>query len=170
MVLASSSDDAASVMYALKTLRVGTIYTVGFKTPAVLAGHLDVEPFNSLEALQRVRANINNSMNGEDGPFLVVSALSPEKSNLVGMIVRVFGGGAGNIPQKKRVFLDLADSVMRKPGVATVDPAVVAEQNGFAAYGVADVAAFTTVETLRLLVGQNVPYSFVRLASPRGMY
>ncbi|KAJ2903552.1 pentafunctional AROM polypeptide [Zalerion maritima] len=169
VVLASSADDAASVLYALKTLRVSKIYTVGFKTPATLAGHLDIEPFNSLESLQRVRTN-SNSMNGDDGPFLIVSALSPEKSNLVGMILRVFGGGSGSQPQKKKVFLDLADSVMRRSGGYAIDAAVVAEQTGFAAYGVADVAAFTTVETLRLLVGQNVPYSFVRLASPRGMY
>ena len=38
------------------------------------------------------------------------------------------------------------------------------------AYGVADVNAWTTVETLRLLVGQNVPYDFVRLASGRGLF
>ena len=50
------------------------------------------------------------------------------------------------------------------------DPGIVAEQSGFTAYGVADTAAFATVETLRLLVGQNVPYSFVRLASGRGMF
>lgn len=178
VVLASSGEDAASVLFALKALRLGKIYTVGFRTPLSLAGQLDVEPFNSLESLQRVRA----AGGDEASPFLVVSALGAEKSNLVGMIVRVFGG---NNTRRKKVFLDLADgTATRKPvssGASSgqvngnangvfIEPTLVAEQNGFAAYGVADVAAFTTVETLRLLVGQNVPYSFVRLASPRGMY
>ena len=62
------------------------------------------------------------------------------------------------------VFVDLAN------GPRKSDPLAVAEQCGWTAYGVADTSAFTTVETLRLLVGQNVPYSFVRLASGRGLY
>jgi 3-dehydroquinate dehydratase-1 len=64
------------------------------------------------------------------------------------------------------VFLDLADRSASRKG----DPALIAERHGFAAYGAADVTAFTTVETLRLLVGQNVPYSFVRLASGRTLF
>jgi 3-dehydroquinate dehydratase-1 len=170
VVLASSSDDAASVIYALKALRVGKIYTVGFKTPPTLARDLPIEPFNSLESLQR--ASRTGGTNDSAAPFVVVSALGPEKSNIVGMLVRVFGvsrngagtGGGGN---KGKVFLDLADGGFPRKGG---DPGLVAEQSGFAAYGAADVTAFTTVETLRLLVGQNVPYSFVRLASGRGLY
>lgn len=167
VVLASSSDDAASVIYALKALKVGKIYTVGFRTPASLARDMPIEPFNSLESLQRAR--MVGSTNSDDGggtgaPFVIVSALGPEKSNLVGMLVRVFGSrGSG---YKGKVFLDLADGNVPRRG----DPGIIAEQSGFAAYGVADVTAFTTVETLRLLVGQNVPYSFVRLASGRGLY
>ncbi|KAJ9150065.1 3-dehydroquinate dehydratase [Coniochaeta hoffmannii] len=168
VVLASSSDDAASVIYALKALRVGKIYTVGFKTPLTLARDLPIEPFNSLESLQRAR-----TVGADDSasPFVVVSALGPEKSNIVGMLVRVFGSrgagaGDGAGGNKGKVFLDLADGGFPRKG----DPGLVAEQSGFAAYGAADVTAFTTVETLRLLVGQNVPYSFVRLASGRGLY
>lgn len=63
-----------------------------------------------------------------------------------------------------KVFLDLAS------GPRKGDPIAVAEAAGWTGYGVADTSAFTTVETLRLLVGQNVPYSFVRLASGRGLY
>ncbi|RYP26576.1 hypothetical protein DL767_007974 [Monosporascus sp. MG133] len=159
VVLASHADDAASAIYALKALRIRKLYTVGFKTPLVLARGLLVEPFNSLESLQRAR------MVGDDAsPFVIVSALGPEKSNIVGMLVRLFGGSRGSSSSTRKVFLDLAD------GPRKGDPSVVAEQSGFAAYGVADTAAFTTVETLRLLVGQNVPYSFVRLASGRGMF
>ncbi|KAK0651581.1 type I 3-dehydroquinase-domain-containing protein [Cercophora newfieldiana] len=168
VVLASSSDDAASALFALKALKVGKVYTVGFRTPPALAKDLIVEPFNSLESLQRAR------MVGSDGPgpgassagspFVVVSALGPEKGNLVGMLVRVFGSRGST--KTRKVFLDLADGPVPRRG----DPGLIAEQSGFAAYGAADVTAFTTVETLRLLVGQNVPYSFVRLASGRALF
>ncbi|KAI1438484.1 3-dehydroquinate dehydratase [Xylaria sp. CBS 124048] len=162
VVLASNADDAASVMYALKALRVGKVYTVGFKTPLALARGFDVEPFNSLERLQRVR------MTGDD-PFVFISALGPDKVSLVNMMIRLFGGGGGaqrSASQIRRVFLDLADGRGPRPG----DPRAVAEHCGFAAYGVADTSAFATAETVRLLVGQNVPYSFVRLAGGQGIF
>ncbi|KAI1850221.1 hypothetical protein JX265_002118 [Neoarthrinium moseri] len=160
LVLASSSDDAVSVIFALKALQVGKVYTVGFKTPLALSRGMVIEPFNSLESLQRARM-----VGDEASPFVIVSALGPEKSNIVGMLLRVFGGTRGpSASNTRKIFLDLAD------GPRKGDPGIVAEQSGFAAYGVADVAAFTTVETLRLLVGQNVPYSFVRLASGRGVF
>jgi 3-dehydroquinate dehydratase-1 len=80
------------------------------------------------------------------------------------MLIRIFGGvGSNNGSSTRRIFLDLADGAVRK----RTDPGAIAEKSGFAAYGAADVAAFTTVESLRLLIGQNVPYSFVRLASGR---
>ena len=50
------------------------------------------------------------------------------------------------------------------------DPIAVAASFGWAAYDVADVNAWTAVETLRLMVGQNVPFDFVRLASGRSLY
>ncbi|KAI8624849.1 3-dehydroquinate dehydratase [Xylariaceae sp. FL1651] len=159
VVLAANSDDAASAMYALKALRVGKVYTVGFKTPLALARGLEVEPFNSLESLQRAR-----TMGDDASPFVLVSALGPEKSSIVGMLVRLFGGARGSSSQIRKVFLDLAD------GPRKGDPSAIAEQCGFVAYGVADTTAFTTVETVRLLVGQNVPYSFVRLTSGKGMF
>lgn len=197
VVLASSSDDAASAIFALRALRIGKIYTVGFKTPPALAHGLNIEPFNSLESLQRARTPNGGSATGggrsdditppaSSTPFVVVSALGPEKTKIVAWLLRAFGRnnnsgdtgltmttGAGG----KKVFLDLTDGgggatattggLAARKGDASK---LVAEQSGFAAYGVADVAAFATVETLRLLVGQNVPYSFVRLASGRGMY
>ncbi|KAK3996751.1 type I 3-dehydroquinase-domain-containing protein [Cladorrhinum sp. PSN332] len=177
VVLASSADDAASALFALKALKVGKVYTVGFKTPPAFAKDLLIEPFTSLESIQKARTVSSNGTEvrnntGHTGgsPFVVVSALGPEKSNLVGMLVRLFGsrsngqqGAGGN---SRKVFLDLADGSVPRKG----DPGLIAEQCGFAAYGTADVTAFTTVETLRLLVGQNVPYSFVRLASGRHLF
>lgn len=168
VVLASSAEDAASALFALKALKVGKVYTVGFKTPPAFGKDLLIEPFTSLESIQRARtvgANGSNVGTGTGSPFLVVSALGPEKSTLVGMLVRLFGSG-GSGTKSRKVFLDLAD----RPASAKGDPGLIAEQSGFAAYGAADVTAFTTVETLRLLVGQNVPYSFVRLASGRTLF
>ena len=163
VVLASSTNDAASALFALKALKVGKVYTVGFKTPPAFGKDLLIEPFTSLESIQRARTVGSNGAH-VGSPFLVVSALGPEKSTLVGMLVRLFGSqGLGN---SRKVFLDLADRSASRKG----DPAVIAEQSGFAAYGAADVTAFTTVQTLRLLVGQTVPYSFVRLAGGRTLF
>lgn len=169
VVVASTSDDAASAIFALRALRVGKIYTVGFKTPPALSYGLTIEPFNSLESLQRARTV--GATDDAASPFVVVSALGPAKAVIAAMLVRVFGGSKG--PSKK-VFLDLASGgggggagVAHQAGD---DPSLVAEHSGFSAYGSADTAAFATVETLRLLVGQNVPYSFVRLASGRSLF
>lgn len=174
VVLAASAEDAASALFALKALKVGKVYTVGFKTPPAFGKDLLIEPFTSLESIQRARTVDANGAaavgTGASGgsPFLVVSALGPDKSTLVGMLVRLFGSqqGGGGLAKSRKVFLDLADRAASRKG----DPALIAEQSGFAAYGAADVTAFTTVETLRLLVGQNVPYSFVRLASGRTLF
>lgn len=163
VVVASSPDDAAPVIFAMKALKIAKIYTVGFRTPAALARNApSIEQFVSMESLQRARSDSE-----ENTPFLIVSALGPDKSNLVAILLRVFGNSAprnGDTCSSKKVFLDLAGGGERQSN----DSAAAAEKNGFAAYGAADVAAFTTVESMRLLVGQNVPYSFVRLASGNG--
>jgi 3-dehydroquinate dehydratase I len=156
IILSSSGEDAASVIFALRSLNIGKIYTVGFKAQGPLAS--GVEPFTSIESVQRV-----------DQPFAIISALPPEKSHLVQPLLRHFSSNgrttsSTRIVGKGKVFVDLAN------GPRKGDPIAVAEQSGWTAYGVADTSAFTTVETLRLLVGQNVPYSFVRLASGRGLY
>ncbi|CAK7204490.1 hypothetical protein SEUCBS139899_007247 [Sporothrix eucalyptigena] len=178
VVLASSSDDAASAIFALGALRIGKVYTVGFKTPPALAGDLTIEPFNSLESLQKVRTVSEHDDSAS--PFVFISALAPEKGNLVGLLLRVFGStkldpadgtSTAHTSSTRKVFLDLAaDSGTASYPSRKNDPGVVAEQSGFAVYGSSDVNAFTTVETLRLLVGQNVPYSFVRLAGGRSPF
>jgi 3-dehydroquinate dehydratase-1 len=160
IILSASGEDAASAIFALKSLNVGKIYTVGFKARGPLA--VDVEPFTSIESVQRV-----------NHPFAIISALPPMKSHLVQPLLRHFssnsgrstpGGHTSRSGGTGKVFVDLAN------GPRSTDPLSVAEKNGWTSYGVADASAFTTVETLRLLVGQNVPYSFVRLASGRGIY
>jgi 3-dehydroquinate dehydratase-1 len=162
VVLASSSDDAAAVFFAMKALKIAKIYTVGFRTPSSLARNSPpIEQFVSMENLQRAR-----SVEDESSPFVIVSALGPDKSNLVSMLVRAFSTRPSEVSNTKKVFLDLADGAVRK----STDPSAVAEKSGYVAFGAADVAAFTTVDSLRLLVGQNVPYSFVRLTSGRNIF
>lgn len=151
IILSSSGEDANSAIFALRSLNIGKIYTVGFRAQGPLAS--GVEPFTSIDSVQRI-----------EQPFAIVSALPPEKSHLVQPLLRHFSNGKSGAKTAGKVFIDLAN------GPRKTDPLAVAEAYGWSAYGVADTSAFTTVETLRLLIGQNVPYSFVRLASGRGLY
>lgn len=67
IVLSNSGEDAASAIFALRSLNIGKIYTVGFKAQGSLAFG-EVEPFTSLESVQKV-----------DQPFVIISALPPDK-------------------------------------------------------------------------------------------
>lgn len=156
LLLASSEADAAASLFALKSLGIGPIYTIGFKTHGTLAA--DVEPVRSVEDVKRL-----------EQPFVIISALPAEKSLLVLPLLKHYranggnastnGHGDGGPRSAGKVFVDLAS------GPRKADPLAMATAAGWTAYGFADVSAWTTVETIRLLVGQNVNYEFVRLAS-----
>ncbi|KAB8214121.1 hypothetical protein BDV33DRAFT_196374 [Aspergillus novoparasiticus] len=139
IILAGSESEASAAIFALRSLGVGAIYTVGFRASGPLADGL--EPFTSIQSVKLV-----------EQPFVIVSALPPEKSLLVQPLLRHY---------RTSVYLDLTR------GERTGDPVGVAVRAGWTAYGIEDVNAWTTVETLRLLVGQNVPFDFVRMASGR---
>ena len=151
LLLASAEHDATPAIYALKSLGIGPIYTIGFKTHGALA--LEVTPVRVVEDMKQL-----------EHPFAIISALPSEKSLLVGPLLKHYSS-SGRQPgiTAGKVFVDLAN------GPKKGDPLVVAASLGWTAYGCADVNAWTTVETMRLLVGQNVPYDFVRLASGHGM-
>ncbi|KAJ5963449.1 Aldolase-type TIM barrel [Penicillium vulpinum] len=153
IILAGSEAVASAAIFALRSLAIGTIYTVGFKANGPLAAGL--EPFTSIQSVQRV-----------EQPFVIVSALPPEKSLLVQPLLRHYGVNGRSSPRSTRgkVYLDLTS------GPRKGDPLAVATSAGWTAYGVEDVSAWTTVETLRLLVGQNVPFDFVRMASGRPLF
>jgi 3-dehydroquinate dehydratase-1 len=95
IILSSSGEDAASVIFALRSLNIGKIYTVGFKAQGPLAS--GVEPFTSIESVQRV---------GQ--PFAIISALPPNKSHLVQPLLRHFSNGR-NGGSMGKVFVDLAN-------------------------------------------------------------
>ncbi|KAI9751365.1 MAG: hypothetical protein M4579_006106 [Chaenotheca gracillima] len=154
LILSSSHIDAAPAVYALRSLNIGPIYSVGFKGHGPLFS--GIEPFTSAESVQRV-----------EQPFAIVSALPPEKSHLVQPLLRHFShltNGKTAVKGAGKVFVDLSNGPRKR------DPLTAATNAGWMAYGAADVSAWTTVETLRSLIGQNVPYDFVRMASCRGLY
>ena len=152
LLLANVEADAAAAIFALKSLGIGPIYTIGFRTHGILAS--GVEPVRSVEDVKRL-----------EQPFVIISALPAENSLLVVPLLKhysVDGRSAGKSAGK--VFVDLANGPRKR------DPLTIAASSGWTVYGIADVSAWTTVETLRLLVGQNVPYDFVRLASGSGLF
>jgi len=155
LLLASSEADAAASIFALKSLGIGPVYTIGFKAHGLLS--TEVEPVRSVEDVKRL-----------EQPFVIISALPAEKSLLVVPLLRHYrvdgrngSNRAAGVKAAGKVFVDLAR------GSRKADPLAIATSAGWTAYGIADVSAWTTVETLRLLVGQNVCYDFVRLASGR---
>lgn len=153
IIVAGSETDASAAIFALRSLHVGVIYTVGFKAVGPLAAGL--EPFTSIQSVKLV-----------EQPFVIVSALPPEKSLLVQPLLRHYSSNGRSSPHSTRgkVYLDLTT------GPRKGDPSSVAASSGWTAYGSEDVSAWTTVETLRLLVGQNVPFDFVRMASGRPLF
>lgn len=153
IILAGSETDASAAIFALRSLGVESIYTVGFKATGPLAAGL--EPFTSIQSVKFV-----------EQPFVIVSALPPEKSMLVQPLLRHYRSNGRSSPAATRgkVYLDLTT------GPRKGDPLGVATSAGWTAYGSEDVSAWTTVETLRLLVGQNVPFDFVRMASGRPLF
>lgn len=153
IILSGTESDASATIFALRSLGVGSIYTVGFKACGPLADGL--EPFTSIQSVKLV-----------ESPFVIVSALPPEKSLLVQPLLRHYRSNGRSSPTSTRgkVYLDLTS------GARKGDPLGVARAAGWTAYGAEDVTAWTTVETLRLLVGQNVPFDFVRMASGRSLF
>ena len=152
LLLSNTVGDAAPAIFALKSLEIGPIYTIGFRAPSPIG--LGTEPFRSVEELKKL-----------EQPFVIISALPADKSLLVGPLLKHYGANGRQTPTLGgKVFMDLAN------GPRKGDPLAIAASLGWTAYGVADISAWTVVETLRLLVGQNVPYDFVRLASGRGLY
>ncbi|KAF1355117.1 type I 3-dehydroquinase-domain-containing protein [Delphinella strobiligena] len=151
LLLASQESQATAAIFALRSLEIGPIYTIGFKVQGSLSRF--VTPFRGLEDVKKV-----------EQPAVIISALRADKSLLVGPLLKHYSGNKGDRRRSAKVFLDLTN------GPRKGDPVALAASQGWSAYGIADVNAWTTVETLRLLVGQNVPYEFVRLAAGRSLY
>ncbi|KAF2635869.1 pentafunctional AROM polypeptide [Massarina eburnea CBS 473.64] len=150
LLLANSEADASASIFALKSLGIGPVYTIGFRAHGLLSA--EVDPVRSVEDVKRL-----------EQPFVIISALPAEKSLLVVPLLKHYrvngrsgrtgsNGGTGHAAGVKsagKVFVDLAS------GPRKADPLAIAAAAGWTAYGIADVSAWTTVETIRLLEGQN---------------
>lgn len=153
LILAGTESQAAAALFALHSLDIGPVFTIGFQAHGTLSA--GVQQFRGIDDMKKVEA-----------PFIIISALPVEKSFVVSPLLKHYGNSADGAAQRSgKVFLDLANG-LRGQG----DSVATATSLGWASYGIADVNAWTTVETLRLLVGQNVPFDFVRLAAGRSLY
>jgi len=134
LVLASSEARASAAIFALTSLGIKTIYTIGFKVskPALT----DIRYFGGVEDLKRV-----------EDPFTILSALPAEKSLIVSPLLKHYGNNNRISQRSGRVFVDLSNGIRGRG-----DSVAIADECGWSAYGIADVNAWTTVETLRLLV------------------
>ncbi|KAI5285084.1 hypothetical protein KEM54_000843 [Ascosphaera aggregata] len=162
IVVSDAECNANAAIFALKSLGIGAIYTVGFRAVGPLASSL--ESITSLESLQRM-----------ERPFVIISALSAENSLLAQPLLKHFAPGgtdkgtASNTQGDcggRAVYLDLSYFSGSSP--SKKGPQQYASALGWTAYGSADVRVWTMVETLRLLAGQNVPFDFVQMASGKG--
>jgi 3-dehydroquinate dehydratase-1 len=94
--------------------------------------------------------------------FVVISALPAGQSHLCHPLLQMISKSQPVSSRAGRVFVDLANGPRRDVSLG------VANQLGWKGYGQSDVAAWQSKETLGALVGQNVPFDFVRTACGGG--
>ena len=152
LILANAEPQAAAAIFALKNLDIGPIYTIGFKANGWLA--TETRQFRGVEDMKNM-----------EEPFVIISALPAEKSMVVSPLLKHYSNGIRKSPPPGRVFVDLSNGIRGRG-----DSVAIANDLGWCAYNLADVNAFIMVETIRLLVGFNVGFDFVRLASGRSLY
>jgi shikimate 5-dehydrogenase len=154
LVVASSYSDAASLMYVLMSLQCKVIYVLGFKLPITVPA-----------SIKRITKQFQKSAfdKGYAPPIGVFSALPTDKADLLPPLIRMVGQMA-TATKKPRIFLDLANSSLRG------GPAETARAAGWKTIMATDIIASTTVERLRILADQSVPYDFLKMVWKRGLY
>ena len=148
LVLANSADDAAAAIYSLIQLECQPIYTIGFSSQCP---NKQIQPLRNGSALKSIK-NL----------FVVVSALPAEQSHVCHPLLQMITLSQPVTPQSGRVFVDLANGPRRG------NPLGAAKQLGWIGFGVADVVAWDVKETISSLIGENVPFGFVRTACGGG--
>ncbi|KAK5171073.1 uncharacterized protein LTR77_004217 [Saxophila tyrrhenica] len=152
LVLANTEAQAAAAIYALRDLKVSAIYTIGFTANASNGPH--VQQFRGVADMKQVPE-----------PFVIVSALPADKSLVVLPLLRHYSGGLRKTQRPGKVFLDLANGQRVKK-----DSVAAAAELGWRSYRIGPVNTYTMVAMLRLLLGVNLGYDFVRLANGRYLY
>ncbi|KAF2399175.1 aldolase, partial [Trichodelitschia bisporula] len=144
VVVGGSTGAAGAALFALAQLGAGPLFVYGFEGVVGGVG----------AAVRGVRGVEDVSVPGGVGAVVCCAGVgNGERAFVEGVLRGAGGSGSGG------VFVDLGG----KGGL-------VSRAVGWGWRGVdaEEVDAWTTVETLRLLVGQNVPYDFVRLAGGGG--
>ena len=152
LVLANAEAHAAAAIYALVSLDVGPIYTIGFQGKRPPSAH--IRQFRSVEDMKKV-----------EDPFVIISALTPAKSLVVSPLLKHYSSSSRRSQYSGKVFLDLSNGIRGKG-----DSVDIAANLGYQSYGITTVNAAAMVETLRLLLGFNVGFGFVTLASGRSLF
>jgi 3-dehydroquinate dehydratase-1 len=154
LVVASSYRDAASLIDVLMSLQCQKIYILGFKTPNTLP------PLTTLVMEQFQTSAFDE---GNASLTVVFSALPADKADLLPPLINMVGQMTKST-KRPRVFLDLVNGSNRG------SPAEIARAAGWRTIAAADVTASTTVERLRILADQAVPYGFLKMVQKRGLY
>lgn len=146
LVVSHSFAAAASAIYALQALRCRKVYTIGFTIPEKSPLTLIMQRCYSL------------SFEEDEAPFAVLSALAKDDIHLLSPLFQLLG--SPNKPFRK--FLDVANQSRQRWTKNNSQPWLFSDAE--------EVAAWTAVEMMKLLVGQNVPYDFVRMAGKEGFF
>lgn len=152
LILANTESQAAAAIYALLSLDAGPIYTIGFKGNGPASAH--IQQFRGVEDMKKF-----------DDPFVIISALPPAKSLVVSPLLKHYSSSSRRSQHAGKVFMDLSNGIRGKG-----DSVDIAANLGYQSYGIATVNASAMVETLRVLLGFNVGFGFVTLASGRSLF
>ncbi|KAK4610622.1 Pentafunctional AROM polypeptide [Fulvia fulva] len=139
LVFGNSKAQSAAAIYALGSLDIGIVYTIGFAAKGSFK--CETEQLCGVEDLRKVEA-----------PFAIISALPAEKSFAVSPILKHYSSGTRTPSARSgKIFVDLSNGIKGHG-----DSVSIAASLGWVASSIADVNAWTIVETLRLLIGH--PY------------
>ena len=148
LVLANCPDDAGAAIYALLQLECSPIHIIGFSSHYPSTQVQQLKNPTELKSIKNL--------------FVVVSAL-PAESHLCHPLLQLITLSQPISRQSGRIFVDLANGPRRG------DPLGAAKTMGWEGYGVADVVAWTTKQTMGELIGENIPFDFIRTACGGGI-
>jgi len=181
LVLSTSERQAAAAMYALRSVGVSHIYTIGFSgigqrpegTPEGSVGISHVRSWDELA--QKVQ------------PFVMISVLTTESASIVVPVLeniartceaqklsrtvagRIYVEVLSNFPVSNPNPLPLFSG--RPGGWGATGIAEQARRNGWtSSYPAVDIQAAIVTEKFRQTLGQHVSYGFMRMAAVNGLY
>lgn len=152
LVLANTEVQAAATLFALSSLKMKSIDTIGF----------DAKGFAGTRTRQL--QGLGDLKNGER-PFVIISALPTGKSFMTTPILKHYSSDVRKSQCSGMIFLDLSNAHERR-----ADPVSYARSLGWTSYPAIDVRVRVFAETYNTLCGENVPLDFIRLAGGQGVF